>query len=236
MAALSGVERVGLTAHLPMTGYAWTTTAQRTDLALEPGRQPPTVGWRFVHGDYFSALRMPVRFGRPFTTSDTASAAPVMLDNDTLARRFFGDASAAVGRSMLVRSGRTGQNEAVEIVGDVRHLGLDREPVAELFRPLAQTFMSPMAMVVRTQGAPEGVAAAVRQIVFALDPAVPVADLQAFTTLVSGTLERPRLLSRLLTVFAVAGLALGLCGASLALRRSTRLAGRCPLSSGAGVE
>jgi ABC-type antimicrobial peptide transport system permease subunit len=39
-----------------------------------------------------------------------------------------------------------------------------------------------------------------------------VADLQSFTTLIAGTLGRPRLVSRLLAIFAVAGLGLGLLG------------------------
>ncbi len=112
-------------------------------------------------------------------------------------------------------SGRTGQYEPIEVVGvvgDVRHLGLDRAPVPELFWPLTQTFMFPMAMVVRTQGPPEQIAAAVRQAAFEIDPVVPVAELQPYTTLIAGTLDRPRLLGFLLTAFAAAGLVLGLVG------------------------
>ncbi len=82
----------------------------------------------------------------------------------------------------------------------------------ELFRPFTQTFMFPMAMVVRTQGPPEQIAAAVRQAAFDIDPVVPVAELQPYTTMIAGTLGRPRLLSFLLTVFAGAGLLLGLVG------------------------
>jgi putative ABC transport system permease protein len=41
---------------------------------------------------------------------------------------------------------------------------------------------------------------------------VPVAELQPYTTLIAGTLGRPRLVGVLLTVFAGAGLALGLVG------------------------
>ena len=43
----------------------------------------------------------------------------------------------------------------------------------ELFRPLTQTFMFPMAMVARTAGPPEQIAAAVRQAAFEIDPVVP---------------------------------------------------------------
>ncbi len=82
----------------------------------------------------------------------------------------------------------------------------------ELFRPLTQTFMFPMAMVARTSGPPEQIAAAVRQAAFEIDPVVPVAEMQPYTTMIAGTLGRPRLLSFLLTIFAAAGLGLGLIG------------------------
>jgi ABC-type antimicrobial peptide transport system permease subunit len=72
--------------------------------------------------------------------------------------------------------------------------------------------MFPMAMVVRTQGPPEQIAAAVRQLAFEIDPVVPVAEMQPYTTLIAGTLGRPRLMGFLLTIFAAAGLGLGLVG------------------------
>jgi predicted permease len=213
--ALPGVTDVGLAAHLPMSGYAWTTNARRSDRPLSPGEQAPQVGWRFVHGDYFEAMRIPLKYGRRFTNADSISAPPVAILNETMARQYFDDATAAVGRTLVVRSGRTGQDESVEVVGvvgDVRHLSVDREPVAELFRPLLQTFMFPMAMVVRTQGAPAQIGAAVRQAAFEIDPVVPVAEMQAYTTLIADTLGKPRLLGFLLTIFAAAGLGLGLVG------------------------
>src|SRR5205085_2666040 len=59
VAALPGVTDVGLAAHLPMSGYAWTTNARRADQPLAPGEMAPTVGWRFVHGNYLQAMRIP---------------------------------------------------------------------------------------------------------------------------------------------------------------------------------
>jgi putative ABC transport system permease protein len=213
--ALPGVTDVALAAHLPMSGYSWTMAARRSDQVIEPGQRAPQVGWRFIHGDYFRAMRIPVRHGRTFTDADTTTAPQVTILNETMARRYFGEPAAAIGQRMILMSGRTGQDEAVEVVGvvgDVRHEGLDREPMPELFRPFLQTYMFPMAMVVRTQGPPEQIAAAVRQLAFEIDPVVPVAEMQALTTMIAGTLGRPRLVGFLLTIFAAAGLALGLVG------------------------
>ena len=215
IAALPGVVDVGLVGHFPMSGYAWTTNARRPDQILAPGEQAPSVGWRFVHGHYFQAMRTPLKFGRLFANSDATQSAPVAIVNETFAKRFFDQPSRAVREMLVLRSGRTGQDESVQIVGvvgDVRHLGLDKPPVAEIFRPLTQTFMFPMGVVVRTAGAPEQIAAAVRQIAYEIDPVVPVAEMQPYTAMIADTLGRPRLLSFLLTIFAAAGLALGLIG------------------------
>ena len=213
--ALPGVTDVGLVGHLPMSGYSWTMAVRRADRPLEPGQQAPNVGWRFIHGDYFKTMRIPMRFGRTFTDADQVDAPAVAIVNETLARRYFDEPSAAVGRMLVARSGRTGDDEQVQIVGvvgDVRHVSLDREPTAEIFRPFRQTFMFPMAMVVRTQGPPEQIGAAVRQLAFEVDPVVPVAEMQPYTTMIAGTLGRPRLVGFLLTIFAAAGLGLGLVG------------------------
>ena len=215
VAALPGVIEVGLVGHLPMSGYAWTTNARRPDQPLDPGAQAPTVGWRFVYGNYFETMDIPLRFGRGFASTDLTASAPVAIVNVAMAKRFFEDPAAAVGRTLIVRSGRTGNDETLEIVGvvgDVRHISLAEEPVPELFRPLTQTFMFPMAMVARTAGPPEQIAAAVRQLAFEIDPVVPVAELQPYTTMIAGTLGRPRLVGFLLTIFAAAGLGLGLVG------------------------
>ena len=82
-----------------------------------------------------------------------------------------------------------------------------------MYRPLAQTFMFPMAFVVRTDGDP-GAARGRRPAgrVSTIDPAVPVAELQPLTALIAGSLGRPRLLALLLSVFAAVGLALGIVG------------------------
>jgi putative ABC transport system permease protein len=215
VAALPGVTTVGLVAHPPMTGYSWTTNARRADQQLAPGEQAPSVGWRFIHGEYFQAMRIPLKFGRVFSDADKTTSTPVTIVNETFARRFFDDPSRAVGQMLVIMSGRTGQDEPVQIVGvvgDVRHMSLDKEPMPEIFRPLTQTFMFPMAMIARTQGPPEQIAAAVRQLAFEIDPVVPVAEMQPYTALVAGTIGRPRLIGFLLTIFAAAGLALGLIG------------------------
>jgi len=213
--ALPGVTAAGAIGHLPMSGYSWTIPVHRADERPGPGAAVPQAGWRFIWGDYFRAMRIPLAAGRHFTDADTTKAAPVVIVNETLARRFFGNARRALGQRIVQQGGgQPGDTvmEIVGVVGDVRHHGLHEPPAAEIFRPLAQTFMFPMQVVVRTGGDPAALAPLVRRAAFDVDPTIPVADLQPLTTLLADSLSRPRLLALLLSVFAAAGLLLSVVG------------------------
>jgi putative ABC transport system permease protein len=212
--ALPGVTVVGSTGHLPMSGYAWNQGVVLPDEPLAPGAAPPQVGWRFVHGDYFRAMGIPLRLGRAFDYGDTSESPAVVIVNEAFARRFFGSPAAALGEEFLQQGSRQPPQRVriVGISGDVRHQGLSSEPPPELYRPLTQTFMFPMAFVVRTDGPPAQLAGAVRQAAYDVDPTIPVAEMQPLATVLADSLARPRLLALLLSVFAAAGLLLEIVG------------------------
>lgn len=211
--ALPGVARFGSIQHPPMTGYNWTAQVRPIERPMSPGATPATAIWRFIGWDYFDAMQIPLVTGRGFTSLDRAGNPAVAIVNEAYARREYGAPAAAIGRRVSTVSGRG--EEIVEIVGvvrDVRFMSLDTPAIAEMYRPLAQTFMFPMAFVVRTIGDEAQLAAAVRRVAFDVDPAIPVAEMQPLTVLIAETLGRPRLLSMLLSVFAAVGLALAVIG------------------------
>jgi putative ABC transport system permease protein len=211
--ALPGVTHVGSIQHLPMTGYNWTSNVYPVERPPAPGTAPGRSIWRFIAWDYFPAMGVRLVAGRAFSSQDQGTAPAVTIVNETLARRYYGSAEAAVGRRLVsVSGGGTVTAEIVGVAADVRYLALDKAPEAEMYRPLAQTFMFPMAFVVRTTGDPAALAAAVRRAALDVDSAIPVAELQPLTALVAGSLGKPRLLAFLLSVFAAIGLALSLVG------------------------
>jgi putative ABC transport system permease protein len=211
--ALPGVTSVGSIQHLPMTGYNWAAYVHPVERPPAPNTTAPRVTWRFIGWDYFAAMRIPLRMGRLFTEHDRVGAPAVAIVNDAFARREFGSAAAAVGARLVSTSGAGKETvEIVGVTGDVRSVALDQPAHPEIYRPLAQTFMFPMAFVVRTTGDPAAAAAAVREATAAVDPIVPVAELQSLPSLIAGSLGRPRLLAMLLTVFAAVGVALSVVG------------------------
>ena len=211
--SIPDVIEAGAIQHLPMSGYNWMSNVWRPEDPPAPGAARPQAVWRFIGWNYFRTMDIPLRAGRAFTPADRIGAPPVAIINEALARREFGSASAAIGRRLTSFS--AGGETTVEIVGvtgDVRFLALDKPAQPEMYRPLEQTFMFPMAFVVRTSGDPSLIAPAVRQAAFAVDPSIAVAELQPLNSLIAGTLGRPRLLAMLLSVFAAAGLLLSIVG------------------------
>jgi predicted permease len=124
---------------------------------------------------YFEALGWPVLAGRTFTAADGPSAPPVAIVNACFARRLF------AGRDPVGRGVRWNDQApwttVVGVVGDVRHVGLERDPEPELFLPFAQRPTSGLALAARTFIDPAALAAAVRGEIKALDRELPVFDL-----------------------------------------------------------
>jgi putative ABC transport system permease protein len=109
----------------------------------------------------FDALDLPVLTGRPFDLRDRPGTASVAIVNQSLARRLFGQAPAAVGRDVLIRdyTGRVpvaADNSDVEtltVVGVAMDSTLDRHglPESVIYRPFAQASDPDVAFVARSE-------------------------------------------------------------------------------------
>ena len=123
---------VGGTTRLPFGG-----ANSSTQVAVE-GRIPPEGQWpetdfrRAVHR-YFETMGIPVSRGRGFTADDHAGAPPVVVINETLATRMFGDEDP-IGRQLrLGPSSPVRRATVIGIVGDLRHQRLDVAPAPEVY-------------------------------------------------------------------------------------------------------
>ena len=213
VAAVPGVTDVGALNHRPLSGYNWVAPVRVSDDPIALDATPPRIAWRMIDGGYFRAMRIPVRAGRVFSELDGPASEQVTIVNEAFAERFFGTSAAAVGRTVRLTAGQAETaTTIVGVVGSVRHLSLATAPAPEFYRPLAQTLPVAVAIVAKTTGRPDAVAAAVRQAVWSVNRDVPIADMQPLTSVLGGTLGRPRLMTTVLTVFGVVGLGVVICG------------------------
>ena len=130
---------------------------------------------RAVTPDYFRMHGIRMLAGRSFAPADADGARPVAIVSRTLAERLWPDRDA-LGREL--RAGRADSSEpwltVVGIAADVRRVPHE-PPTATLYRPVRQQSPSWLYLMMRTRTAePAGLAASVRQAVWAEDSRQPV--------------------------------------------------------------
>ncbi|MEX2177072.1 MAG: ABC transporter permease, partial [Gemmatimonadaceae bacterium] len=207
-----GVQSVGATRLLPLTGTIgdWSITLEGK--ARAPGENP-NGDWQVVTPGYFETMGMRLVDGRFFADTDTENAPIVGVISATMARRYWPDENA-VGKRFHLGTDSRPWITVVGIVGEVRHNAVTETARAEMYVPHAQwpaAGANPtrgMTFVIATAGNPLGVLPHVRDAVRALDPELPLSDIRTLRDVASDALAEARFTMFLLALFA--GLALTL--------------------------
>jgi putative ABC transport system permease protein len=225
--AMPEVAETALAAGVPPVNAGFYLEVQ---LEIE-GREPQSLGgpetllpFNNVAADYFRVMRIPLVRGRSFDAQDAAGATPAVIINQTLAGRFWPDGDP-VGQRIRV-SARLPWLTIVGVAGDVKAMGPgDPNGSYEIYTPLAQTSsLARTTVVIRTRTAPAALLEAVKRRVWAIDPALPVGEIDTVENLLAGTLATERFYLLLMGAFAggaIALVAVGLYGVmaySVALR------------------
>ena len=216
-AAIPGVEAAAVIYPLPLSGDSNSNTFL---IAGRPALRPedkPTSNHRTISPNYFRALNIPLSRGRQFDERDNQHAPPVIIVNETFARRYFAG-TEALGQHIIIE-GESGDNgvppprEIIGIVGDVRHESLDTESGAEYYVPYTQVPEPFMSLVVRSSaGNPDSLAAGVREVIKQIDKDQYVAAIQPMTKLVTDSVARRRFNALLTGLFAIVALLLASVG------------------------
>lgn len=211
LAALPGVEAVGWTSHVPLSGaYSCDGVFPEGSPAVSADDDVCAEARAATPG-YFPALGLRLVAGRLLDERDAAGAAPVVVVNRTLAASWW-PGERAVGRRLKWGGAASDDpwREVVGVVADVRHFGLDEPALPEVYSPHAQLPYDNMYAVVRTAGDPAALIAEAARVVREMDPGVPLVDPRPMAELVAGSVAVRRLRAGLLGGFAA--LALLLCG------------------------
>lgn len=217
MESIPGVRAVAITSSVPAADDAWAVSSIDLDLpfsiaerAAPPVGQEPTAAIVRVSHDLFDVLGMRVVEGRGFGELDVAAAPPVIVVNESFARRHFGGRSP-LGQHLVIGP-QPVPREIVGVVADVRPRGYESDPRPEVYFPLAQYGTASLTFVLRTEVDPATVAAAAREALWAVEPGQSIWGTATLDELLGSWTKERRFNLLLLGAFAGVALLLATVG------------------------
>lgn len=222
---MSAVHSAWAAAFVPLSGY-YGGIAVTPEGTGEFGSRS-LVSHNLVTPQFFQAMGIPLLRGRAFTAADRDGAPQVAIVSAGMAREFWPDQDPIGKRIVAYHRSPDPEpyvvtKEVVGVVGDVKEWGLRLGPFSAVYTPLSQghrvrpTWDSNLRLsfFVKTDSDPTSIASGIRAAVRAVDPEVPVYDIQTMEQVVSILLSEPRFYAYLLTLFASLALLLAAVGVS----------------------
>jgi putative ABC transport system permease protein len=210
--AIPGVQTVGATNFLPLTGF-WGPVefAIEGRPAPEKGHEP-TADNRVVSPDYFRSMGIPLVRGRAFTASDGPDAPRVAVVSTSLAERYWKGEDPIGRRIQVGDSVKPDSCEIVGVAGNVHSRGLEEKLHDDVYRPFAQVYFPLVAFTVKTSGDPSQITAAAKAAIWKENPTQPFYKIITMETLVAESTALRRISTVLLAAFSAIAMALAAVG------------------------
>jgi putative ABC transport system permease protein len=212
-----GIISAGSTNFLPME-HGWRGPFMLAGQPPVPAEERPQAQHHSVSEGYFETMGATLLDGRQFATFDTPDTEAVVIINETMARRYFGDRTA-VGQELLSWSsqiGPLGRNltwkvdaagsriqpriKIIGVVADIQNaaLGLPVEPA--IYATTRQFPFSAVTIAISARDTASAVAG-MRQALKAVSPNTPLGTVETWRDRFTARTAEPRLLMTTLTLF-----------------------------------
>jgi len=223
---LPGVKSVGLTSFLPASGSNSNSTFVAEGYVPPQGAGMNLATWVQVQGDYLQAMGIPLLGGRFFTPADTENTQLVVIVNHKLAEHYWPGANP-IGKRLRIGTPETPTPwvTIVGVVADVKENSPDAPNKEQWYQPVEQVEKSVGSMglptdlngnggfvSLRTAMEPEQMESLLRATVRAIDPQLPLTQVQSMEHAVSDSEAPRRFNTAIITSFALAAVLLSLLG------------------------
>jgi putative ABC transport system permease protein len=208
-----GIEEAGIVSPLPFSGNSQSRTFTVVGKPAPPKGMELAASLITTIGAYYRSMRIPLKSGRLFTARDNKNSQPVLLINDTFAKKYFPNENPIGQRVQLGEIGEEPPREIIGVVGTTKHENLAESDAAEFYLAFAQNPDRFSYIVVRTsQAEPAGLESMLRRAVLEIDSQQFVPKLKPLPELVSQTLSQSRFNTGLLGAFAAIAILLAAVG------------------------
>jgi len=214
--ALPGVKSAGLVSNMPFTGnngsQSYVIEGRDQSQGVVPHGYTQT-----VDEDFFKTMQIPVLRGRTFTDDDVATAQPVAVIDEVLARKYF-PAGDAIGKRISSDYDSRDMNKTkwatiVGVVGAIKRERLSEQTIKEtIYHYYKQQPNSYMSLALHTDASPTALVAPLRAALLRIDPQQPVFDIRTMRERIAMSLDDRRTPMLLLMLFAGIALALSAVG------------------------
>lgn len=211
VAALPGVEAVGISDALPLSAMDNISSTIRVIGGDHAEGEEPGANWRFVNPDFFAAVGQRIERGRGLADSDAriGEFPDTVLVNRHFADRHLGG-DAALGRQIDFFGG---PKTVVGIVADARLYGPTREAIPEVYLHHHHAVMEQNFLALRVNGDPLALSEPLRRTLRELDPNLPVSAIRPYQALADELSQARQFHLRLMGLYSL--LALGLAAVGL---------------------
>jgi predicted permease len=223
LAAIPGMQTVGLGMYSPLDGNQWTDGVYPAGKPF-PGPTDDNDGMlNRVSPGFLDAVGEPVIRGRGLKQSDNENAPLVAVVNEAFAKKFFPDDDPIGAHFGIYEHEDVGAYEIVGVVANAKYSDPHDAAKAMFFEPLAQWQHSLKdrifanletqthyiaAVVMNYHGTQRNLEHAVRRSLAEIDPNLAVVDLKSLDTQLAGNFSKERLIARLAALFGMLAMVL----------------------------
>jgi predicted permease len=220
IAAIPGVSSAAVSNSITMDGSHNNDPIFAEDRTYREGEMPPIRRFKHISPGLFGTLGNPVLAGRDFTWTDIFEKRPVAIVSENLAREYWRDPAAALGKRIR-ESPKGTWREIVGVVGNERDDGADRKAPAVVYWPLlVKDFWQFPTRVQRwvavaVRSSRTGSAAfekEVHQAIWSVNPELPVANIRTLRQIYDRSMARTSFALVMLAIAAGMALLLSVVG------------------------
>jgi predicted permease len=212
--ALPGVSSAGLVSSMPFTNNNSQSSYFIDGREPAAGESVPHGFVQVVDEDFFKAMQIPLLQGRGFSTGDSADAGKVVVIDDVLAKKYFGDAAKALGQRIGQEDSKKGPwYTIVGVAGTIKRNKLyeltNKETYYFYYRQRPERSST---IALKSDLTPTALIAPLRAALLSIDPEQPIFDIKTMRERIRTSLDDRRTPMLLLGLFAAVALALSAIG------------------------